>query len=133
MCVEFLTDNGKYSINYKDKACKHQQHMTSMELSQYYERLLSQYPSTNHPVFIANQPLKVISIEDPFDQDDIKSWSHFNSTVGNDVQVVGDDLTVTNTRRIKIAADHKACNCLLLKLNQIGTLTEAIERHISLG
>ncbi len=64
------------------------------------------------------------SIEDPFAEDDWEAWSYFYKT--SDFQIVGDDLTVTNPLRIKRAIDAKACNALLLKVNQIGTLTESI-------
>ncbi|XP_078393686.1 beta-enolase-like [Cetorhinus maximus] len=73
--------------------------------------------------FIKHYPL--ISIEDPFDQDDWEHWSKF--TAGVSIQVVGDDLTVTNPKRIQTAIDKKACNCLLLKVNQIGSVTESIK------
>ncbi|XP_048380202.1 beta-enolase [Stegostoma tigrinum] len=72
--------------------------------------------------FIDNYP--VMSIEDPFDQDDWENWSKFTASVS--IQIVGDDLTVTNPKRIQTAVDKKACNCLLLKVNQIGTVTESI-------
>lgn len=67
----------------------------------------------------------VVSIEDPFDQDDWEAWSRLTARVG--IQVVGDDLTVTNPKRIEKAAEERACNCLLLKVNQIGSVTEAIQ------
>lgn len=67
----------------------------------------------------------MVSIEDPFDQDDWDAWSRLTAQVG--IQVVGDDLTVTNPKRIEQAAEARACNCLLLKVNQIGTVTEAIQ------
>lgn len=67
----------------------------------------------------------VVSIEDPFDQDDWEAWSKFTANVG--IQIVGDDLTVTNPKRIEHAVEEKACNCLLLKVNQIGSVTEAIQ------
>lgn len=67
----------------------------------------------------------VVSIEDPFDQDDWEGWQRFLAQV--DIQVVGDDLTVTNPRRIQRAAELRACNCLLLKVNQIGSVTESIQ------
>lgn len=67
----------------------------------------------------------VVSIEDPFDQDDWAAWSKFTANVG--IQIVGDDLTVTNPKRIERALEEKACNCLLLKVNQIGSVTEAIQ------
>ena len=88
---------------------------------------------------------EIMSIEDPFDQgmntcicirvilhyirhiDDWESWSKFTNKVGEDIQIVGDDLTVTNPKRVRIAIETKACNALLLKVNQIGTVTESIE------
>lgn len=66
----------------------------------------------------------VVSIEDPFDQDDWAAWSSF--TGSTEIQVVGDDLTVTNPNRITKAVDESACNCLLLKVNQIGSVTESM-------
>lgn len=67
----------------------------------------------------------IISIEDPFDQDDFKSWQRLNDAAK--IQIVGDDLLVTNPDRIKLAEKNKLCNSLLLKVNQIGTLTQAID------
>jgi enolase len=65
-----------------------------------------------------------VSIEDPFAEDDWASWSKFTAQVGSKVQVVGDDLLVTNTKRVQRAIDEKSCNALLVKVNQIGTLSE---------
>lgn len=67
----------------------------------------------------------MVSIEDPFDQDDWPAWKKFTGSVG--IQVVGDDLTVTNPKRIAKAVEEKACNCLLLKVNQIGSVTESLQ------
>merc|ERR1719437_210372 len=69
----------------------------------------------------------MISIEDPCDQDDWDSYALLVKTMGEKVQIVGDDLLVTNTKRISKALDCKACNALLLKVNQIGSITEAID------
>lgn len=69
--------------------------------------------------------LAVVSIEDPFDQDDWETWKNFLTQV--QIQIVGDDLTVTNPKRIQKAVEQKACNCLLLKVNQIGSVTESIQ------
>jgi enolase len=69
----------------------------------------------------------IISMEDPFDQDDFVNFSELVTKVGKSAQVVGDDLTVTNPKRIHMAAESKACNALLLKINQIGSITEAID------
>jgi len=68
----------------------------------------------------------VISIEDPFDQDDWESYPKLTSGIGKDTQIVGDDLLVTNVTRIETAIQKNACNALLLKINQIGSLTESI-------
>lgn len=79
----------------------------------YYAEWLRKYP--------------FVSIEDPFDQDDWDTYSKFCAAEGNNVQIVGDDLLVTNPTRVKTALAKKACNALLLKVNQIGSITEAIE------
>lgn len=75
--------------------------------------------------FIADYPM--VSIEDPFDQDDWASYQLMTARVGQDTQVVGDDLLVTNPTRIQKALQDKSCNALLLKVNQIGSLSEAME------
>lgn len=66
----------------------------------------------------------IVSIEDPFDQDDFDSYKLLTETTK--IQIVGDDLTVTNVTRIQMAIDQNACNALLLKVNQIGSVTESI-------
>ena len=78
-----------------------------------YQRLVDKYP--------------IVSIEDPFDQDDWNAWQSITESMGNKVQIVGDDLLVTNPDRIATGLDRNACNALLLKVNQIGTVTEAIQ------
>jgi len=70
--------------------------------------------------------LPLVSNEDPFDQDDWEAWILYTSEVGEAIQVVGDDLLVTNPIRIQMGIEKKSCNALLLKVNQIGSLTEAI-------
>uniref|UniRef100_A0A8C5C5F8 Beta-enolase n=2 Tax=Gadus morhua TaxID=8049 RepID=A0A8C5C5F8_GADMO len=102
--------SGKYDLDFKspdDPA----RHISGKELGDLYK------------TFIANYPVQ--SIEDPFDQDDWANWADFTAAV--DIQVVGDDLTVTNPKRIQQAVEKKACNCLLLKVNQIGSVTESIQ------
>jgi enolase len=69
----------------------------------------------------------VASIEDPFDQNDFDSYNKFTSNNSDKLQIVGDDLLVTNPVRIQMALDKSLCNALLLKINQIGTITESIE------
>ena len=68
----------------------------------------------------------IVTIEDPFDEDDWENWSKFTAKNGAQFQVVGDDLTVTNIEKISRAVKDKACTCLLLKVNQIGSITESI-------
>jgi len=85
--------------------------MKRAELVHYYMKLIKKYP--------------IISIEDPFAEDDFSPWTLL--TRKTSIQIVGDDLTVTNPERIKKAVKINACNCLLLKINQIGTITEALE------
>jgi len=68
----------------------------------------------------------IVTIEDPFDEDDWENWSKFTEKNGKQFQVVGDDLTVTNIEKIKRAIDENACTCLLLKVNQIGSISESI-------
>ena len=84
--------------------------MTKEKLLAYYERLIEKY--------------KLISVEDPFEQDDFSGFAELRKRTG--VQIVGDDLTVTNPKRLAVAIHERSCSCLLLKLNQIGTLTEAL-------
>lgn len=77
---------------------------------------------------------QIVSIEDGMAQDDWEGWSLLNKEMGGKVQLVGDDLLATNIGRIKMALSHKSCNALLLKVNQIGTVTEALDASkISFG
>ncbi len=69
----------------------------------------------------------VLSIEDPFADTDFEMWQRFMEVVGDRVQVIGDDLFTTNLERIKQGIDQKLANSVLIKLNQIGTVTETIE------
>uniref|UniRef100_A0AAY4EP18 Beta-enolase n=1 Tax=Denticeps clupeoides TaxID=299321 RepID=A0AAY4EP18_9TELE len=101
--------NGKYDLDFKSPDDP-KRHITGDQLGDLYKSFIKGYP--------------VQSIEDPFDQDDWENWSKFTESVN--IQVVGDDLTVTNPKRIQQAVEKKACNCLLLKVNQIGTVTESI-------
>jgi enolase len=71
----------------------------------------------------------IASIEDPFDQNDFDSYNKFTSNNSDKLQIVGDDLLVTNPVRIQMALDKSLCNALLLKINQIGTITESIEAY----
>jgi enolase len=101
---------------YKDKKYELEKPYSPEEMIDYYSNLADSYP--------------IVSFEDPFDQDDFSSYRKLTSRLkgkyGDKIQVVGDDLLVTNTKRIKVAIRRSACNTLLLKVNQIGTVTEAI-------
>jgi enolase len=77
--------------------------------------------------YAKSKDLPLLSNEDGFDQDDWEAWTKYTEAQGTDVQIVGDDLLVTNPSRIKMAIEKKSCNSLLLKVNQIGTLSESIE------
>jgi enolase len=109
---EFLID-GKYDLDFKNPQSPPEMKMTSDQLGEYYKGWFKKYP--------------FVSIEDPFDQDDWKAYSKFQAEVGDSMQVVGDDLLVTNPKRVQKALDCGACNALLLKVNQIGSITESIE------
>ena len=81
------------------------------ELVDYYEMLIAEFP--------------IISIEDPMDEEDWEGWDLMTKRLGSKVQLVGDDLFVTNTERLRKGIDRKVANAILIKVNQIGTLTEA--------
>merc|ERR1719355_90347 len=87
--------------------------MTGTQLGDFYSSLCKDFP--------------IITIEDPFDQDDWAAWTTMTTNIGEPTQIVGDDLTVTNVTRVKTAIEKKACNALLLKVNQIGTVSESID------
>jgi len=72
----------------------------------------------NHPI---------VSIEDGLDENDWKGWTALTKELGNKVQIVGDDLTVTNIGRLKKAIEEKSMNAILIKLNQIGTVSETLQ------
>ncbi len=88
-------------------------HLNSKELIEYYSDLCNKYP--------------IISIEDGLDQNDWNGWISMNQALGKKIQLVGDDLTVTNPTKLQKAIKEKAINAILIKLNQIGTVTETLE------
>jgi enolase len=102
---------GKYDLDFKNPNSDSSKWLTGKELADVYLGFIKKYPIT--------------SIEDPFDQDDWEAWSHLRANAG--ITIIGDDLTVTNPLRIKTAIEKKACNGLLLKINQIGTISESIQ------
>ncbi|KAI8092305.1 enolase [Gilbertella persicaria] len=107
---EFYVD-GKYDLDFKNPNSNPEERLTGQQLAELYTSFAEKYP--------------IVSIEDAFDQDDWNNWAHLLKN--SDIQLVGDDLTVTNPKRIATAIEKKACNALLLKVNQIGTVTESIQ------
>merc|ERR1712100_233429 len=106
-------DNKKYNLDFKNENAAPEMKKTGEEMIAYYEDWINNYP--------------FVSIEDPFDQDDWEAYAAFQEKIGEKIQIVGDDLLVTNPKRVTAAIEKKACNALLLKVNQIGSITEAIE------
>ncbi len=103
---ELINEKGEYSIQSKN--------YTSVEDNiSYYKKLTSSYP--------------IKSIEDPFAEEDWDSWKKITNEIGKNVQIVGDDLFVTNVKRLSKGIKEKSANCILVKPNQIGTLTETLE------
>eukprot|EP01123_Difflugia_compressa_P006545 TRINITY_DN18811_c0_g1_i1.p1 TRINITY_DN18811_c0_g1~~TRINITY_DN18811_c0_g1_i1.p1 ORF type:complete len:438 (-),score=112.45 TRINITY_DN18811_c0_g1_i1:128-1441(-) len=109
---EFYKGESKYDLDFKTKNNDGSQVISSDALGNLYKQFLTDFP--------------LVSFEDIFDQDDWSAWSKLTDEIGKQVQIVGDDLLVTNPKRIKEAITKKACNALLLKVNQIGSVTEAI-------
>ncbi len=105
-------DLKKYDLAFKTKNNDGSQRVDSDGLQKLYESFVAKYP--------------VISIEDPYDQDDWSAYTKLLAKMGTDVQIVGDDLLVTNPKRIAKAQALNACNALLLKVNQIGSVSESI-------
>ena len=102
-----LFDKDKYIIKSENRS------LSSDQMISYYQNIIETYP--------------IISIEDGLDENDWGGWSLMNEALGDKVQIVGDDLTVTNINRLQKAIDLKAMNAILIKLNQIGTLTETLD------
>ena len=103
---EFYKD-GKYVLAGENRS------LTTEELIEFYEELCSKYP--------------IISIEDPVDENDWDGFKLITERLGDKIQLVGDDLFVTNKKCLQMGIDNKAGNAILLKVNQIGTITETIE------
>ena len=103
---ELINEKGEYSIQSKN-------YMSVEDNISYYKRLTSSYP--------------IKSIEDPFAEEDWESWKKITNEIGKSVQIVGDDLFVTNVKRLSKGIKEKSANCILVKPNQIGTLTETLE------
>lgn len=103
---EFYKD-GKYHLEGEGKV------LSSAELVKYYEDLVNNYP--------------IMSLEDGMAEDDWEGWDMLTKTLGGRIQLVGDDLFVTNTKRLAMGIDKKVANSILVKVNQIGSLTETLE------
>ena len=102
---ELINNEGQYSINSS-------KFISVEESINYYKKLISKYP--------------IKSIEDPFAENDWKAWSKLTKEIGKNIQIVGDDLFVTNVARLKRGIKEKSANSILIKVNQIGTLTETL-------
>ncbi len=103
---ELINKEGNYILNSSD-------HLSVDESILYYKELVSKYP--------------IKSIEDPFAEDDWRAWSKLTKEIGKNIQIVGDDLFVTNVKRLKKGIKEKSANSILIKVNQIGTLTETLD------
>jgi enolase len=101
-------ETGKYVFKKSDKSEK-----TSAEMVDFYENWVRQYP--------------IVSLEDGLAEDDWDGWALLTSKLGNSVQLVGDDIFVTNTTRLQQGIEQKVANSILIKVNQIGTVTETLE------
>jgi len=110
-----VKDKNEYDLDFKTPAESRDASalLTGDELIAFYKKMCADYP--------------IVTIEDPFDQDDWANWSTLCGDIGTEVQIVGDDLTVTNPTKIAQAVEQKAANCLLLKVNQIGSISESID------
>jgi len=115
---EIRNKDGMYDLDFKTEGSGKDtsQIITSDALSDVYKSFINEYP--------------IVSIEDGFEQDDWDAWVKLTKDVGDKIQIVGDDLLVTNPKRIKKAIELKACNALLLKVNQIGSVTESITASV---
>lgn len=103
----YNADDKKYHLEGEGKV------LTSAELVQYYADLAAEFP--------------IMSLEDGMAEDDWEGWDLLTKTLGSKIQLVGDDLFVTNTKRLKMGIERKVANSILIKVNQIGSLTETLE------
>ncbi|KAG2257832.1 hypothetical protein Bca52824_077126 [Brassica carinata] len=110
---EFYTSDNTYDLNFKEENNDGSLKISGDALKDLYKSFLAEYP--------------IVSIEDPFDEDDWEHYAKITREVGEKYQIVGDDLLVTNPKRVEKAIKEKSCNALLLKVNQIGSVTESIE------
>lgn len=113
--VKFGLDAAASQFFYKKKYCFNGETMTTEKMKDYYKNLIKKYP--------------LIFLEDPFEENDFKSFAALRQAQGvkNKTLICGDDLTVTNVKRIKIAVKNKSCDAVIIKPNQIGTIWETLE------
>lgn len=102
----------KYNFPGESRACGDKIQRNTEEMIEYYEELLREFP--------------IVSIEDPLDEEDWAGWEKLTRRLGDKVQLVGDDLFVTNTKRLSAGIGKEIANGVLVKMNQIGTLTETM-------
>jgi len=108
----YISEDQTYNLGFKVDNPDPSLIKSKDEMMAFYRDMTDKYP--------------IVSIEDPFDQDHWEAYTEMVEQMGDDVQIVGDDLLVTNPKRIAYAKDKKAANALLLKVNQIGSITESI-------
>jgi len=108
----YVPETKSYNLGFKVEGAGNSLVKSTPEMMEFYKDIATRYP--------------IVSIEDPFDQDHWEAYTEMVQRMGKDVQIVGDDLLVTNPKRIAVGKDKKAVNALLLKINQIGTITESI-------
>lgn len=109
----YSEETGNYHFPGESKMAGREIIRTSDEMIDYYENLVNQFP--------------IVSIEDGLNEEDWEGWKKLTERIGDRVQLVGDDLFVTNTKRLKRGIDGGIANSILIKVNQIGTLTETFE------
>lgn len=109
----YHAESGKYIFPGESKMLGKRVSRTAEELIDYYQELADAFP--------------IYSIEDPLDEEDWDGWELLTTRLGREIQLVGDDLFVTNTARLRRGIERGAANAILIKVNQIGTLTEAVE------
>ena len=108
----YHAESGKYLVPGESKMTGQKIARTAEEMIDYYQELALEFP--------------ICSIEDPLDEEDWDGWELLTTRLGGEIQLVGDDLFVTNTKRLKQGIERNVANAILVKVNQIGTLTEAI-------
>lgn len=109
----YHAESGKYLFPGESKMTGQKIARTAEEMIDYYQELALEFP--------------ICSIEDPLDEEDWDGWELLTTRLGGEIQLVGDDLFVTNTKRLKQGIERNVANAILVKVNQIGTLTEAVE------